>query len=137
MSAEPASRWQFVRFVAAAGLSVPVNLGARILFSRQLPYEVAIVLSHACGMVTAYVLTRLFVFARSGRSTASELGRFALVNVVSATQTWLVAVGLVRIAFPAIGFETQPELVAHVVALGLASVTSFYAHRLYSFARSG
>ena len=135
--AERASRWQFLRFVVAAGLSVPVNLGTRILFSRHLPYEVAIVLSHACGMVTAYVLTRLFVFERSGRSAGSELGRFALVNVVSATQTWLVAVGLVRLVFPAIGFDAQPELVAHVVALGLASVTSFYAHRLYSFGRPG
>ena len=132
-----ASRWQFVRFVVAAGLSVPVNLGTRILFSRHMPYEAAIVLSHGCGMVTAYVLTRLFVFERSGRSTGSELGRFALVNGVSASQTWLVAVGLVRLVFPAIGFGVQPELVAHVVALGLASVTSFYAHRLYSFGRSG
>jgi putative flippase GtrA len=128
---------QFLRFVVAAGLSVPVNVGTRILFSRHMPYEIAIVLSHACGMVTAYVLTRLFVFERSGRSTGSELGRFALVNAVSATQTWLVAVGLVRLVFPSVGFSAQPELVAHIVALGVASVTSFYAHRLYSFGRAG
>lgn len=135
MSADRVSRWQFARFVVAAGMSVPVNLGTRILFSRHLPYEVAIVLSHACGMVTAYVLTRLFVFERSGRSTASELGRFALVNVVSAAQTWLVAVGLVRVVFPAVGFTAHPEFIAHLLGLGLASVTSFYWHRRYSFGK--
>jgi len=129
----PPPRWQFVRFVVAAGLSVPVNIGSRILLSHFLPYEIAIVLSHICGMLVAYVLTRLFVFERSGRGTGSELGRFAVINVVSAAQTWLVAVGLVRLVFPAFAFETEPELVAHVVALALASATSFYGHRRYSF----
>lgn len=136
MMAGRRSRWQFVRFVVAAGLSVPVNVGSRIVFSYYLPFESAIVLSHGCGMVTAYALTRLFVFERSGRGTGSELGRFALINVVSAVQTWLVAVGLVRIVFPSLHFETEPELVAHVAALALASVTSFYGHRLYSFRKA-
>ena len=44
-----------------------------ILFSQVMPYEVAIVLSHGCGMLTAYALTRLFVFERSGRRAPSEL----------------------------------------------------------------
>ena len=136
MQSPPPPRWQFVRFVVAAGLSVPVNIGSRILFSHFMPYEIAIVLSHVCGMLVAYVLTRLFVFERSGRGAGSELGRFAAINAVSAAQTWLVAVGLVRLVFPAVAFETEPELVAHVVALALASVTSFYGHRLYSFGKA-
>jgi putative flippase GtrA len=126
---------QFLRFVVAAGLSVPVNLGTRILFSRALPYEAALVLSHLCGMLTAYALTRLFVFERSGRSARSELARFAAVNVVSVVQTWIIAVGLVRLVFPAIGFERQPELIGHVIGLAAASVTSYIGHRHYSFGK--
>ena len=136
-----ASLWarhgQFVKFVAAAGASVPVNLAARVLFSRAVPYEVAVLLSHVVGMLTAYSLTRLFVFAASGRSVPSELGRFALVNLVSAALTWVVSVGLLRLVFPRVGFETQPELVAHVVGLGVASVSSFIGHRQFSFRRRG
>ncbi len=128
-------RFQFLRFVVAAGLSVPVNLGSRVLFSRVVPYEVAIVLSQVCGMLTAYALTRVFVFGRSGRGAVSELGRFALVNVFSGLQTWIVAVGLVRIVFPWLGYRDAPELVGHVAGLALSAVTSFFAHRLYSFAR--
>jgi len=126
---------QFLRFVVAAGLSVPVNLGTRILFSQTMPYEVALVLSHGCGMLTAYALTRLFVFERSGRSAPSELGRFAAVNLLSVVQTWIVAVGLVRLVFPRIGFEHQPELVGHVIGLACASVTSYLGHRHYSFGK--
>ena len=135
MNQERRIRPQFMRFVIAAGMSVPVNLGTRVLFSLVLPYEVALVLSHLCGMLTAFVLTKLFVFARSGRSNQSELSRFALVNVVSVAQTWIVAVGLVRIVFPWLGFHAAPELLAHAIGLAIASATSFYGHRHFSFGR--
>jgi hypothetical protein len=50
------------------------------------------------------------------------------------TQTWLVSVGLLRLVFPAIGLQTQPELVAHAVGLASAALTSFWGHRAFSFA---
>ncbi|MEO9190558.1 MAG: GtrA family protein [Acetobacteraceae bacterium] len=131
-----ASRWQFLKFLVAAGLSVPVNLGSRVLLSRVMPYEAAIVVSHLCGMLTAFVLTRSFVFKRSGRHVSNELARFTLVNVLSLVVTWIVAVGLLRIVFPRIGFDAHPELVAHIVGLSFASLTSFYGHRRYSFGQS-
>jgi putative flippase GtrA len=128
---------KFLRFLVAAGASVPVNIGARIVFSRWLPYEVAVLLSHLVGMVTAYVLTRLFVFGASGGSVRGELGRFAVVNVVSAALTWCVSVALVYRVFPAIGFTYRPEIVAHVLGLGVASVSSFVGHNRFSFRKPG
>ena len=129
-------RLLFLKFVVAAGLSVPVNLGSRILFSRAMPFEAAIVLSHVCGMLTAYLLTRLFVFERSGRKAASELSRFALVNLASVAQTWIVAVGLVRFVFPALGVVRGAELLAHGTGLAFAAFTSFYGHRHFSFGKT-
>ncbi len=129
-------RGRFLRFLLAAGLSVPVNLGSRVLLSLVVPYEVAVVVSHGFGMATAWALTRLFVFDPSGRSASSELGRFALVNVLSVTQTWIVSVGLVRVVFPRLDFYYQPELVAHAIGLASSAVTSFWGHRRFSFARA-
>jgi len=126
-------RGRFVRFVIAAGLSVPVNLGARVLLSRVMPYEVAIVVSHVCGMLTAFALTRAFVFERSGRSARSELWRFTLVNLMSVTQTWIVAVGLVRIVFPIAGAPPAPELTAHAIGLASSAFTAYLGHRHWSF----
>ena len=136
MIAEKQDRWQFLRFLVAAGLSVPVNLGSRVLLSRVMPYEAALVASHLCGMLTAFLLTRSFVFERSGRRASNELVRFTLVNALSLLVTWVVAVGLLRLVFPRVGFDTYPELVAHTAGLGLASLTSFYGHRRYSFGPS-
>jgi len=136
MIAEKQDRWQFLKFLVAAGLSVPVNLGSRVLLSRVMPYEAALVASHLCGMLTAFLLTRSFVFERSGRRASNELVRFTLVNALSLLVTWVVAVGLLRLVFPRVGFDTYPELVAHTAGLGLASLTSFYGHRRYSFGQS-
>jgi putative flippase GtrA len=136
MSRTAPDRMLFIKFVVAAGLSVPVNLGSRILFSRAMPFEIAIVLSHVCGMLTAYLLTKLFVFAPSGRNAASELSRFALVNLASVAQTWIVAVGLVRFVFPALGVVRATELLAHAMGLAFASVTAFYGHRRFSFGKT-
>lgn len=127
----------FLRFVLAAGASVPVNIVARIVLSLYTPYPVAVLLSHGVGMVTAYILTRLFVFAPSGRSVASELGRFALVNVFSAGLTWCISVGLVYRVFPAVGYHWHAELVAHVIGLGCASLSSFVGHSRFSFQPGG
>ena len=129
-------RVRFLRFVIAAGLSVPVNLLARVALSTVVAYELAVVLSHVVGMLVAWGLTRLFVFEPSGAPMRVELGRFALVNVVSGAVTWLVAVGLLRTVFPAIGFVEQTELVAHVAGLTVSAIASFFGHRAFSFRRA-
>ena len=109
-----AARFKFLRFLVAAGLSVPVNLGSRVIFSMWMPFEWALLASHLCGMLTAYALTKVFVFERSGAPAHVELTRFAAVNVVSAAITWIVAVGLVRFVFPMLRVAQHPELIAHI-----------------------
>jgi putative flippase GtrA len=129
-------RWHYLWFVFVAGLSVPVNLAARVMFSRVVSYEVAVVLSHFVGMLTAFLLTRTLVFDASGRSRRSEMGRFLLVNLLSLAITWSVSVGLLRMVFPAFGGLWQPGLLAHAIGLACASVSSYFGHRYYSFGRS-
>jgi putative flippase GtrA len=132
LSVVPWSR--FIPFLFAAGLSVPVNIGSRILLSLVCQYEFAVVASHLLGMAVAFTLNKVIVFSPSGRKLWSEFGRFAAVNALSLTQTWMISVGLVRLAFPLVGFEFHPELIAHIIGLALSSLTSFWGHSRYSFA---
>ena len=121
------------RFILTGGTSAVLNALSRILFSLVFTYEQAIVLAYLVGVITAYVLARLFVFPVSGRPASQEFLRFALVNVVSLTQVWLVSVGLAHHLFPAVGFTWHAELVAHVVGLCSITVTSYYLHKHFSF----
>jgi putative flippase GtrA len=123
----------FVRFLVAGGIAAAVNVGSRLLLSLVIPFEWSVVVAYVVGMTVAYILTRLFVFESTGQ-TAQEYARFALVNVVALMQVWLVSVGLADWVFPAIGFTWHAELVAHTIGVLSPVLTSYYGHKLFSFA---
>ena len=134
MSAE---RNRFVLFVLAGGTAALVNILSRIALNWVMPYEVAIIVAYLCGMTTAYLLNKYFVFASSGRGVASEYTRFALVNFAAVAQVWIVSVGLARLVFPAIGFTWHAETVAHVIGVAIPVFTSYLGHKHFSFAAKG
>jgi putative flippase GtrA len=100
---------KYVKFLVAAGASVPVNLGSRVLFSMVVPFAVAIVVSQIVGMLVAYGLTRTFVFESTRSSWTGELARFAAVNVFSLAQMWLVSMTTLYVLLPALGYHFHNE----------------------------
>ena len=125
---------EFGRFLVTGGIAAGVNVLSRWLFNFVMPFEAAVVVAYLVGMITAYLLAKLFVFEASGRSAGDEFFRFALVNVVALAQVWLVSVGLARYLFPAIGFDWHAEDVAHLIGVVIPAVTSYLGHRHFSFA---
>ena len=126
---------QFLSFVLAGGFAAAVNVGSRMLFSYAMPYEVAIVPAYLCGMATAFLLNRAFVFkeAASGGDATHQALRFALVNLVALAQVWLVGVGLVRGLFPVVGFSWHAEAIGHAIGVASPIATSYFAHKHFSF----
>ena len=53
---------QFVMFLITGGLATAVNFGSRILYNQWMGFSAAIVLAYITGMITAFVLARIFVF---------------------------------------------------------------------------
>ncbi len=117
------------------GIAAAVNIGSRLLFNRVMPYEAAVVVAYVCGMTVAFLLNRAFVFQGASKGRASrQTWRFALVNLAALAQVWVVGVGLARIVFLKIGFVWHAELVAHSIAVASPVVTSYFAHKYFSFA---
>lgn len=128
-------RARFLRFLAAGGTSAVANAAARWLFDFALAYEAAVALAYLVGMTVAFVLMRRFVFEPGGAGgLQGQYARFALVNAWSFAQVWLISVGLARVLFPAVGFRWQADTVAHLIGLGSLAVTSYVAHKRFSFA---
>jgi len=96
-------------------------------------YSAAIVIAYLIGMTTAYVLMKLFVFEKSGRSVQHEYLRFGLVNLVALVQVWTVSVGLARLLFPWIGFNHHAETVAHVIGVLSPIASSYFMHKYFTF----
>jgi putative flippase GtrA len=124
---------EFIKFALAGGVAAAVNILSRWLLSSFLRFEIAVVIAYMIGMVTAFVLTRHFVFERSGRHVRSEVMRFVLVNLVALVQVWIVSVGLAEWVFPWIGLVWQKDLIAHTIGVLSPIATSYVGHKKFTF----
>lgn len=128
---------RFARFITTSGTSAAINMATRWLLSLLLAYETAVALAYVVGVVTAFLLARLFVFERVAGDTHAQFARFALINVIGFTQVWLISVGLVRWVFPAVGLVWSAETLAHLIGLGSLAATSYSLHKRFSFRDTG
>ena len=124
---------QYGAFLAVSGIAALVNLVARVAFSRFVIYEIAVALAFPIALTVAYILNRRYVFPNSDGNTRRQYVRFALVNLLALVQVWGISVGLLRLVFPAVGFEWHVELIAHAVGVASPAITSYFAHKYYSF----
>jgi putative flippase GtrA len=124
---------QFVAFLIVGAAAALVNLLSRIFFSLFMIYEIAVVPAFVAGLTCAFILNRRYVFVDAAGDTRGQYVRFAIVNLLALVQVWLISVGLLRLVFPAIGFEWQAETVAHGIGVVSPILTSYFAHKYYSF----
>ncbi|HBK44979.1 MAG TPA: hypothetical protein DDZ67_00800 [Xanthomonadaceae bacterium] len=124
---------RFALFVLAGGLAAGVNFGSRILLSRVMPYVPAIAAAYCLGMLTAFVLNRLFVFRTTSNALPSQVGWFMLVNAAALAQTVLISLLLARWLFPAIDFDFHPETMAHALGVAVPVITSYLGHKKFTF----
>lgn len=127
---------QFSGFVVAGLIAAAVNWLSRMAFSALgMSLTPAVICAYVLGMITAYVLMRMFVFEKSDHGAKGEIPRFILVNVVSLVQVWLVTVGL-DYWLPRIGFTWQTDAIAHGIGVASPILTSYFGHRYLTFRRT-
>ena len=124
---------QFLRFLIAGGIAAAANVLSRILFSRFMGLEAAVVLAYCVGMLVAFVLMRSQVFPPSGAPVSRQVARFVGVNVAALVQTLVITLLLARWALPALGVQRFAEEIAHIVGVCVPVVTSYFGHKHFSF----
>ena len=125
---------QALRFLAAGGTAALVNFGSRLLFSQWMPFALAVFCAFLIGLVTAFVLSRRWVFGPSGRGAKQEAPWFLLVNLVALLQTWLLSIWVAGLLSPRIG-GARGEALAHFAGIMLPVVSSWFGHRYLTFRR--
>ena len=91
---------EFFQFLMVGGFSAGVNFVSRIGFSELVSYRYAIILAYLVGMLTAFLLSKHYVFETSGRSFKDELRDFTIVNIFAVIQVWFISIGLAEYFFP-------------------------------------
>ena len=124
---------QFLVFLLTGGFAAAVNFGSRILYNRAMPFSPAVICAYITGMITAFVLAKLFVFRESQQATHHAAGWFILVNVVAVAQTWAISMLLVKWGLPALGVTAFAREIAHGVGVVVPVFTSYLGHKHFSF----
>lgn len=140
---------QFLAFLLTGGLAAAVNFGSRIYYMRWLDFSAAVIAAYVTGMITAFVLARVFVFRRSTQTLHRSVLFFTLVNLAAAVQTWGISMGMLHYALPALlalHLPETPELgavlysargfdheIAHACGVAAPVFTSYLGHKRWSF----
>jgi putative flippase GtrA len=139
---------QFLRYVLCAGLAALVNFLAGSLlvdgfgFTSAWHFPLAVALAYVLGMAVNFVLNRHYTFA-SDRRGIDQARTFVVVALSGLVLTTCIA-ALARSALTLLGggafaflpgsFST-PETLSRALAIALASVYSFTAHKHLTFNR--
>lgn len=124
---------QFLVFLLTGGTAATVNFGSRILYSRWLDFSAAVIVAYVTGMVTAFVLAKLFVFKDSKQAVHRSIVFFILVNLVAVLQTWAISMGLAYYLLPSMGVTAFVPEIAHAVGVAVPVFTSYIGHKRWSF----
>ena len=124
---------QFLVFLLTGGIAAAVNFGSRILYNQWMGFSAAIVLAYITGMVTAFVLARLFVFRNRQRALHQSALYFVLVNGVAVLQTWAISLLLADWLLPALGIRQYVHELAHAAGVVVPVFTSYLGHKHLSF----
>jgi putative flippase GtrA len=124
---------RFIKFLIAGGIAALVNFGSRIVLNNWMNYVPSIVVAYVVGMITAFLLNRIFVFSAPTNSLRSQIWRFTLVNVAAVVQTVMISVVLADYLLPILGVMTNRKIIAHGIGVLVPAVSSYVGHKYFSF----
>jgi putative flippase GtrA len=124
----------FFRFLVAGGIAALVNFGSRIVLSTWLSYAHAIVIAYLLGLVTAFVLNRLFVFTGATNHLHKQVFWFVAVNALAVLQTVLVSLLLADWLLPRLSITWHTQEIAHGIGIVTPVFASYVGHKRLSFA---
>jgi len=124
---------QFIGFLITGGIAATVNFLSRIFYNQYCSFSTAVLFAYLTGMITAFILAKIFVFKSSTQTIKRSAIIFALVNILAATQTWGISMALNYYILPALGFEKYVAEIASAVGIAFPVFTSYLGHKRWSF----
>lgn len=124
---------QFLVFLLTGGTAAVINFCSRIVYNLWMDFSSAVILAYITGMITAFILAKLFVFKESQQSVHHSAVFFVLVNLVAILQTWAISMGLAYYLLPSLGVTLFVQEIAHAVGVAVPVFTSYLGHKHWSF----
>jgi putative flippase GtrA len=126
---------EFIKFVIIGGFAALVNFISRFFLNITFNYVTSVIIAYIFGMITAYLLCRLFVFQSSKNNKVKQIFYFTLVNIFAVLQTVLVSLFFVNYAFSWMNDINLREALAHFIWISITVFTSYIGHKYITFRR--
>ena len=123
---------QFFLFLLTGGTAAAVNFGSRIFYNRWMDFSIAIIVAYLTGMITAFILVKLFVFKESRQQIRRSAWIFSMVNLLAVVQTWCISLILVYF-LPLMGITKFVHEISHGIGVIVPVFTSYIGHKRWSF----
>ncbi len=124
---------EFVGFLVTGSIAATVNFLSRIFYDQFYSFSVSVIFAYLTGMVTAFILAKLFVFKKSTQSIGRSVTIFTLVNLVAAAQTWVISMGLNYYLLPTLGITHFVPEISSAIGIAFPVFTSYLGHKYWSF----
>lgn len=124
---------QFVLFLLSGGVAAASNWGSRFLFSEFFSFETAVILAFLVGLLSGFILMRVFVFSGARKPVVPQATKYLAVNLFALLQTVFFSVLLARYLLPSLGIIEHAEALAHLVGVLVPVVTSYFGHKFLTF----
>lgn len=125
---------QFLLFVISGGIAALVNIFTRAFLAIFLEFRISIIYAYLIGMITAYILSRRFVFMSNHNLTKSFIA-FIFINLIAIIQTYFISVFFKEIVLPFFGVEVLVDLISHSIGVIFPVFTSYVGHKYISFGK--
>jgi putative flippase GtrA len=127
---------ELVRFLIAGGIAACVNVFSRIVLNRWMSYAASILVAFVLGLITAFVINRVFVFTSANNKLRHQVLWFVAINLAAVLQTLAISLLLARVIFPYAGWHWRGETVAHAIGVVVPVITSYLGHKRWTFRRA-
>ncbi len=124
---------QFLLFILAGSLAGVVNFFFRILVNAWVSFSVAISLAYLVGMLTAFILSKAFVFPKTKQPLHRMFFTYTIINLLGLVQTLIISLAFANYILPALGIHHYIHEIAHAIGLIAPVYISYLGHRKYTF----
>jgi putative flippase GtrA len=124
---------QFSFFLLSGALASLLNWSSRFLFSQFFNFQISIVLAFIVGLLSGFILMRLFVFKKSQNSIKSQALRYLIINMLALAQTFAVSVLMLNVLVRFIEDKAVSEAISHAMGIVVPVFTSYLGHKHFSF----
>jgi putative flippase GtrA len=124
---------QFALFLMSGGVAAGLNWGSRFVFSEYFRLEVAVILAFFVGLITGFVMMRMFVFSGAGKPILPQAGKYIAINLFALVQTLFITLVFARWLLPSLGFVVHADAIAHLIGVLVPVATSYFGHKFLTF----